>query len=77
MKYIIVEKLKQLKVKVVRIYSEQIVQQFYPIPNFASHKQSNLDSVMANADVALHEIVRLPGKPFAEEIAIFDLRFKA
>ena len=73
-------KLKLLNVKVVRIFSEQLVHLHYPLPNFPKSKQMTRltvdESYEEHRDVALHELIRKPDRPFAQRINQYDRRFR-
>jgi len=74
---VVTAKLKHLKdVKVVRIFSEQLVNKEYPVPHFPMKKDIQDQSLGEYADVALHRLVRLPGQPHAEEILEYDKIFR-
>ncbi|XP_066291041.1 3'-5' exoribonuclease HELZ2-like [Branchiostoma lanceolatum] len=75
--------MKRIKsdLKIVRMYSDMIEKEEFPIPNEPVHpnkckseKESKLTS--EHDDVSLHHLIRKPGNPYAEAIRAFETLFK-
>ncbi|XP_078692797.1 3'-5' exoribonuclease HELZ2-like [Branchiostoma floridae x Branchiostoma belcheri] len=67
--------------KIVRMYSEMIEREEFPIPNEPVHPnkcRSEKESKITNEhdDVALHHLIRKPGNPHSEAIREFETRFR-
>ena len=67
--------------KIVRIYGEMLVNQVFPIPREKLHgsnqqgRRYELIDKEEHQDVAMHWIIRRTGKPFADNIKVFDKKF--
>ncbi|CAH1274458.1 HELZ2 [Branchiostoma lanceolatum] len=75
--------MKRIKsdLKIVRMYSDMIEKEEFPIPNEPVHpnkckseKESKLTS--EHDDVSLHHLIRKPGNPHAEAIRAFETLFR-
>ncbi|XP_019640358.1 PREDICTED: helicase with zinc finger domain 2-like [Branchiostoma belcheri] len=67
--------------KIVRMYSDMIEREEFPIPNEPVHPnkcRSEKESKITNEhdDVSLHHLIRKPGNPHAEAIREFETRFR-
>eukprot|EP00057_Strongylocentrotus_purpuratus_P028231 XP_011682705.1 PREDICTED: helicase with zinc finger domain 2 isoform X2 [Strongylocentrotus purpuratus] len=67
-------------ISIVRVYSEQIERKEYPIPGVPGliSKWSRKEASMSEglSDIALHRLIRMRGKPHAEELAAYERRFR-
>ncbi|XP_035696319.1 helicase with zinc finger domain 2-like [Branchiostoma floridae] len=75
--------MKKIKgdLKIVRMYSEMIEREEFPIPNEPVHPnkcKSEKESKITNEhdDVSLHHLIRKPSNPHAETIKAFESLFK-
>eukprot|EP00057_Strongylocentrotus_purpuratus_P026536 XP_011681010.1 PREDICTED: uncharacterized protein LOC579093 [Strongylocentrotus purpuratus] len=67
-------------ISIVRVYSEQIERKEYPIPGVPGliSKWSRKEVSMSEglSDIALHRLIRMRGKPHAEQLAADERRFR-
>ncbi|CAH1274496.1 HELZ2 [Branchiostoma lanceolatum] len=80
---VVIGYMKKIKgdLKIVRMYSDMLEKEEFPIPNRPVHpnkckreKDSKITS--EHDDVSLHHLIRKPGNPYAEAIRAFETQFR-
>ena len=67
--------------KIVRVYSDMLEKQVYPIPRDASQiclqkgRRYDMMESAEHRDIALHHLIRKPNSPHAQELKEFDAKF--
>jgi len=70
-----------LQLKVVRVYSQYLERQIFPIPRYdpevkaAKERGYKINQTLKCNEIGLHQLIRAVGSPYSKEIRQFDDRF--